>query len=107
MLYYTTGERAHKNKKNWSWVLSHEEGGERDTRQGMVAHRAGPMAVLSLTEAVMKHSSDSVRAARCHRAMGQSVFSVRSVYVFVWALYGGFHVVLGVCIRLGVFCVVF
>ena len=49
----------------------------------------------------MKHSSDSVRVARYHRAMGQSVFSVGSVYVFVWALYGGFHVVLGVCIRLG------
>ena len=65
------------------------------------------MAVLSLTETVMKHSSDSVRTAHCHRAMGQSVFSVGSVYVFVWALYGGFHVVLGVCIRLGMCFVCF
>ena len=79
MLYYATGERAHKNKKNWSWALPHEEGGERATRKGMVAQRAGPMAVLSLTEAAMKHSSDSVSAARCHRALGAVSF-----HVYVW-----------------------
>ena len=56
-------------------------------RKGMVAQRAGPMAVLSLTEAAMKHSSDSVSAARCHRALGAVSF-----HVYVW-----------VC----VFCVVF